>query len=125
MTGFYKKIFPAILSAPTPMTITHPQFFLYTNCQKNVYTKLLFCTPPRYKREPVLVTETIRNVTHSGVIREIDCSMALVLLIASLAVMRYMTGELDNPGLRLIGGAAMIALIMTRAFVSRTKRSVI
>ena len=79
----------------------------------------------RYKREPLLLTENIRSVTHSGAIREIDCSIALVLLIASLAVMRYMTGELDNPGLRLIGGAAMIMLIMTRAFVSRTKRTAI
>ena len=76
----------------------------------------------RYKREPFLVTETIRQVTHGGVIRELDCSYALVVLIASLAVMRYMTGELDNPGLRLIGGMAMIMLILTRAFVSRTKR---
>jgi len=76
----------------------------------------------RYKREPFLFTENIRAVTHSGVIREIDCSYALVLLIASLAIMRYMTGELDNPALRLIGGVAMVTLILTRAFVSRTKR---
>jgi len=79
----------------------------------------------RYKREPFLVTETIRNITHSGVIRELDCSFALVMLNATLAVMRYMTGELDNPALPLIGGAAMITLILTRAFVSRTKRTVI
>ena len=79
----------------------------------------------RYKREPYLVTETIRSVTHSGAIREIDCSYALVILIASLAVMRYMTSELDNPGLRTIGGMAMILLLLTRAFVSRTKRSII
>ena len=79
----------------------------------------------RYRREPLLVTETIRNVTHIGAIREIDCSYALVMLIASLAVMRYMTSELDNPGLRTIGGMAMILLLLTRAFVSRTKRKLI
>jgi len=79
----------------------------------------------RYKREPFLVTETIRQVTHGGVIRELDCSYALVILIASLAIMRYMTAELDNPGLRLIGGIAMIMLILTRAFVSRTKRTTV
>jgi hypothetical protein len=79
----------------------------------------------RYKREPYLVTETIRNVTHTGALKEIDFSIVVVLLIASLAVMRYLTGELDNPGLRFIGGAAMIALILTRTIVSRTKRRVI
>ena len=77
----------------------------------------------RYKREPRLLVENIRSITHSGVVREIDCSYALVLLIASLAVMRYMTGELDNPALRFIGGMAMILLLLTRAFVSKTKRS--
>ena len=79
----------------------------------------------RYKREPFLIAETIRNVTHSGVIREIDCSMAVVLLIAGMAVMRYMTGELDQPALRLIGGAAMILLILTRFAVSKTKQQFI
>jgi len=79
----------------------------------------------RYKREPFLVTETIRSITHSGVIREIDLSYAVVLLIGSLAVMRYMTAELDNPALRTIGGMAMILLILTRVFVAKTKRKLI
>jgi hypothetical protein len=79
----------------------------------------------RYRREPVLVTSIIRSITHLGSLRELDHSFALVFLIAGLAVMRYMTSELDNPGLSTIGGAAMIILIMNRAFVARTKRILI
>ena len=79
----------------------------------------------RYHREPLLVADTIRNVTYSGAIKELDCTLVVVILIASLAVMRYMTTELDNPALRTIGGMAMILLLITRAFASRTKRKAI
>jgi len=79
----------------------------------------------RYRREPNLLTHTVRSITFAGAIKEWDCSYLVVLLIASLAVMRYMTGELDNPALRLIGGMAMILLIMSRAFVARTKQKFI
>ena len=79
----------------------------------------------RYRREPQLAAETIRAVTHSGAIKEWDCTYVVVMLIACVAVMRYMTSEMDNPGLRFIGGMAMIFLLMSRAFAARTKRKVI
>ena len=79
----------------------------------------------RYRREPVLIAETVRSITFSGVVREWDCSYILIILIASLAIARYMTSELDNPGLRVLGGVAMILLLITRSFVSRTKRKYI
>lgn len=77
----------------------------------------------RYRREPVLISETIRAVTHRGPIREIDFSFIVILFIASLAIFRYMTAELDNPGLRAVGGAAMILLLFSRTYFNRTKRS--
>ena len=79
----------------------------------------------RYRREPKLVTETIRNITFSGAIKEWDCTYIVVLLIACMAVMRYMTSELDNPAFRFLGGMAMILLLVTRSFASKTKRKVI
>jgi hypothetical protein len=79
----------------------------------------------RYRREPVLVADNIRAVNFAGAIKEWDCSYFLVILIACLAVMRYMTSELENPAFRFIGGMAMIFLLMTRAFVARTKRKYI
>jgi len=79
----------------------------------------------RYRREPKLLTSTVRSVVFSGAVKEWDCSLVVVALIATLAVSRYMTGELDNPALRLIGGVAMILLIVTRTVVARTKRKYI
>ena len=79
----------------------------------------------RYRREPQLVTETIRSVTFNGAIKEWDCTYIVIMLIGFLAVMRYMTAELDNPALRLIGGMAMIGLLLTRSIASRTKRKYI
>jgi hypothetical protein len=76
----------------------------------------------RYRREPVLITETIRAVTHRGPLRDFDFSFVVIFFIASLAVFRYMTSEFDNPGLRVIGGLSMILLLLSRSVFSRTKR---
>ena len=79
----------------------------------------------RYRREPRLLPEIVRSVTHHGALKEWDCTYMLVILIGAMAVMRYMTSEFDNPGLRTIGGMAMILLLLTRAFAARTKQRVI
>lgn len=76
----------------------------------------------RYRREPVLITEVIRSVTHRGPLHDIDFSFVVIFFIASLAVFRYMTSEFDNPGLRVIGGMSMILLLLSRSIFSRTKR---
>jgi len=76
----------------------------------------------RYRREPVLISEVIRAITHRGTIREIDFSFVIIFFIASLAIFRYMTSEFDNPGLRVIGGMAMILLLLSRSIFARTKR---
>lgn len=76
----------------------------------------------RYRKEPFILRETIRSITHSGALREYDMSFYVIVFIASIAVLRYMTSELDNPSLRFIGGVAMILLIFSRTFFNRTKR---
>ena len=76
----------------------------------------------RYRREPILLSEVIRSVTHRGPVRDIDFSFVVIMFIASLAIFRYMTSEFDNPGLRVIGGMAMILLLLSRTLFSRTKR---
>ena len=76
----------------------------------------------RYRREPVLITEVIRSVTHRGPVRDIDFSFVVILFIATLAVFRFMTSEFDSPGLRVIGGVAMILLLLFRTLFAKTKR---
>lgn len=79
----------------------------------------------RYRKEPFILRDTIRSITHSGALREYDMSYFVILFIASIAILRYLTSELDNPSLRFIGGVAMILLIFSRTFFSRTKRKYI
>jgi len=79
----------------------------------------------RYRREPVLLNEVVRSVTHRGPIAELDFSFVVILFIASMAIFRYMTSEFDNPGLRVIGGMAMILLLLSRFIFSKTKRKYI
>jgi len=76
----------------------------------------------RYRREPFIIRDTIRNINHSGALREYDMSYVVILFIASIAILRYLTSELDNPSLRFIGGVAMILLIFGRSFFTKTKR---
>jgi len=76
----------------------------------------------RYRREPRLVADTIRSVEFSDAIKEFDFSYILIFMIAGLAVMRYMTSELENPAFRFIGGMSMILLLASRSIFARTKR---
>jgi len=76
----------------------------------------------QYRKEPCVSRETIRCISHSGALKEFDMSFVVVFFIASIAGMRYLTGELDNPSLRFIGGCAMILLILSRTIFARTKR---
>jgi len=76
----------------------------------------------RYRKEPFILRDTIRAITHNGALKEIDMSYFVILFIASIAILRYLTSELDNPSLRFIGGVAMILLIFSRTFFMKTKR---
>ena len=76
----------------------------------------------RYRREPILINETVRSVTHRGSIRDLDFSFVVIFFIAGLAIFRYMTSEFDNPGLRVIGGMSMILLLLSRSMFSFAKR---
>jgi hypothetical protein len=76
----------------------------------------------RYRKEPFVLRDTIKDIVHTGSLREYDMSFAVILFIASIAILRYLTSELDNPSLRFIGGVAMILLLFSRTLFYKTKR---
>lgn len=76
----------------------------------------------RYRKEPVITTEVVREVRHFGSLKEFDMSIVIMLGIACLAILRYLSKEVDNSGYRFIGGAAMILLIISRQIFSNSKR---
>ena len=95
--------------------------YLQTNGNPRAIVEMI----ERYRREPILIASTIKAVTHYGAIKEIDCTMLVVILIASFAVFRFMSAEFDNPGLRVIGGVAMILLLISRSALSFSKRKTV
>ena len=77
----------------------------------------------RYRKEPFLDLQTIRDIKHTGSLPEIEMTWVVVLSLGVVMAMRYMSGELDQPAFRFIGGVAMILLLMYRPLMKQFKRS--
>lgn len=87
--------------------------------------RVVFELVERYRKEVVISSEVIRSVRHYGSMREFDMSLLVMLGLASLAILRYLSGEVGNDSLKFIGGCAMILLIFSRYLFSFTKRKFI
>jgi hypothetical protein len=79
----------------------------------------------RFRKESLLTTEVIRSVKHYGSLREFDMSLAVMLILAGCAILRYASNEVGNDSLKFIGGCAMILLLFSRYLFSFTKRKFI
>ncbi len=79
----------------------------------------------RYKKEPFLDIQTIREIKHTGALREIDMTWTIIVSLGLIACMRYFSTEMDEPILRLIGALAMIALFLIRPMLTNLKRKFI
>lgn len=93
--------------------------------QSNGNPRVIYELVERYRKEPVITTEVVREITHFGSKKEIDMSMLIILFLASLAVLRYLSHEVDNESMRFIGGAAMVLLVLLRYFFKFTKRRLV
>jgi hypothetical protein len=76
----------------------------------------------RYQKEPVLSTARIRAIRHTGAIPEVDCTVIVLIFLATIACLRYLNHEVENNSFRFIGGAALVLLIISRYFMKATKR---
>lgn len=100
-------------------------FELYRNHiyeQSNGNPRVIFELCDRYRKEMVITDEVVRNVRHIGALPEIDMSFIVVLILACIAVLRYTSREIGGENLRFIGGIALVLLMLTRYFLSRTRR---
>lgn len=79
----------------------------------------------RYQKEPIVTDEIIREKQHFGSLREYDMTLIIILAFGLLAMFRYVSGELDDGAYRLIGGAGMVLLLLSRFFFSHTRRRTI
>lgn len=76
----------------------------------------------RYKKEPFLDTATIREIRHSGALKEIDMTWMIVVTLGLITSLRFLSREMDEPALRFIGSIAMIMLFLFRPMMSSFKR---
>ncbi len=93
--------------------------------QSNGNPRVIYELIDRYRKEPIISNEVVREIRHFGSLREFDMSIIVIIFIASLALLRYLSREVDNESYRFIGGAAMILLIVSRYFFSYSKRKLL
>jgi hypothetical protein len=90
--------------------------------QTNGNPRAIYEIIERYRKEPVITSDVVRDIRHYGSMKEIDMSLLVIIFLASLAVLRYVSREVDNDSFRFIGGASLIALIIFRYLFGFTKR---
>lgn len=95
--------------------------FDQTNGNPRAITELI----ERYKKEPFLDTQTIREIKHTGALKEIDMTWMVVMFLGLMTVLRYMARDFDEPALRFIGSIAMVGLLMFRPLMNSLKRKFI
>ncbi|WP_149241496.1 tyrosine-type recombinase/integrase [Dyadobacter sp. 32] len=93
--------------------------------QSNGNPRVIFELVERFRKEIIVSTDIVRSVKHHGSMKEIDMSFAVMLLLASMAILRYASAEVGNDSLKFIGGCAMILLLFSRYIFNFTKRKVI
>jgi hypothetical protein len=93
--------------------------------QTNGNPRAIYEICDRYHKEPVLSTARIRAIRHTGAIPEVDCTLIILIFLAVVACLRYLNHEVENNSMRLIGGAAMVLLIISRYFMKSTKKKFI
>tara|TARA_B110000285_G_scaffold82418_1_gene94872 strand:- start:798 stop:2315 length:1518 start_codon:yes stop_codon:yes gene_type:complete len=92
-----------------------------TNGNPRAITELI----NRYKKEPFLDLQTIREIKHTGALKEIDMTWLVVMFLGMMTVLRYMARDFDEPALRFIGSIAMVGLLMFRPIMNTMKRKFI
>ena len=70
----------------------------------------------RYSKEPEITLEVIRDYRHTSALKEFDFSLVLVIILSSLMVLRYISGELgdDSGAMRLFGGIFLMFALFAR-----------
>lgn len=79
----------------------------------------------RYKKEPFITNEVVREIKHVGALPEFDMTFIILLFLGIITAMRYMSRELDEPALRFIGSIGLILLIVSRPLLRTLKKTFI
>jgi site-specific recombinase XerD len=84
--------------------------------------RVIFELCQRYRKELIITDDVIRNVRHIGGLKEIDMSFIIIIILAGVSLLRYTSREIGGENMRFIGGVALVLLMLSRYFLSKTKR---
>lgn len=90
--------------------------------QTNGNPRAIFEIIDRYRKEPVITNEVVREIRHTASLKEIDLTFVIFIGFGIMYVLRYLSREVDNEGLRFIGGIALVFMLLSRQLLSFTKR---
>ncbi len=76
----------------------------------------------RYRKEVVVTCDVVREIRHSGSLKEYDCSWFVIIFLGVISCMRFMSHELGNDSLRFIGGCSVLGLLVFRSLFSKRRR---
>lgn len=93
--------------------------------QTNGNPRAIFELVQRFKKEPFLTNEIVREVRHIGALKEVDMTWVIIIFLGVVMATRYMAGEMQTPALRFIGGIAMILLLLFRPLQRSLQRKFI
>ncbi len=93
--------------------------------QSNGNPRVIFEIIDRYRKEPVVTNEVVKNIRHTASLGEIDMTFVVFIVFGLMYLLRYMSKELDNEALRFIGGVALVLMLLSRQLLSFTKKKFI
>lgn len=93
--------------------------------QSNGNPRVIFEIIDRYRREPVITNEVVKQIRHTASLKEIDLTFIIFIGFGLMYLLRYMSKELDNESFRFIGGVALVLTLLFRQLVVFTKRKFI
>jgi len=90
--------------------------------QSNGNPRVIFEIIDRYRREPVITNEVVKQIRHTASLKEIDLTFIIFIGFGLMYLLRYMSKEVDNDSFRFIGGVALVLTLLFRQLVGFTKR---
>lgn len=90
--------------------------------QSNGNPRVIFEIIDRYRREPVITNEVIKEIRHTASLKEIDLTFVIFIAFGLMYLLRYMSKEVDNDSFRFIGGVALVLTLLFRQLMVFTKR---
>jgi hypothetical protein len=90
--------------------------------QSNGNPRVIFEIIDRYRREPIITNEVIKQIRHTASLREIDLTFVIFIGFGLMYLLRYLSKEVDNESFRFIGGVALVMTLLFRQMVGFTKR---